>query len=144
MPTGTTITIEVSTTAAQTLMADAIRLVRTDNVTDDNFLVAPNSPAIDAGALDDPFVNEPGPNGGRINLGAQGNTTQATTSQAELIQVLSPNGQEKYESGDQMLIQWHQNGAFSKPADQAYQLTIANQLPVSYWRLGRNVGHRGR
>ena len=54
--------------------------------------------------------------------------------------MLSPNGQEKYESGDQMLIQWHQNGAFSKPADQAYQLTVANQLPVSYWRLGETSG----
>ena len=74
----------------------------------------------------------------------KGNTSPSHDQPAELIQLLAPNGQERYESGDQMLIQWHQNGAFSKPVDQAYQLTTANQLPVSYWRLGGKLGRLGR
>lgn len=38
------------------------------------------SPAIDAGDPTFEYSNEPSPNGGRINIGAYGNTTEATTS----------------------------------------------------------------
>lgn len=39
-----------------------------------------SSPAIDKGAPDDPHDQEPAPNGGRIDLGAYGNTTEASRS----------------------------------------------------------------
>mgnify|MGYP001111685236 CR=1 FL=1 len=41
---------------------------------------AASSPAIDRGALGDSFSNEPGPNGGYVNIGAYGNTPQASKS----------------------------------------------------------------
>ncbi|NIP93549.1 MAG: hypothetical protein GWO24_08865, partial [Akkermansiaceae bacterium] len=44
--------------------------------------------------------------GGRINLGAYGNTAEATTSPAELVQVLGPNGLEKIEIGQEVEIRW--------------------------------------
>jgi len=37
-----------------------------------------DSPAIDAGDPASAFANEPAPNGGRVNLGAYGNTAQAS------------------------------------------------------------------
>jgi len=39
-----------------------------------------NSPAIDAGDPSYSFANEPSPNGGRINIGAYGNTAEASLS----------------------------------------------------------------
>jgi len=45
-----------------------------------DFHLSPCSPAIDGGDPSSDFANEPQPNGGRINMGAYGNTTQATTS----------------------------------------------------------------
>ena len=50
------------------------------------------------------------PNGGRINVGHHGNTAQATASPLELVQVLSPNGLEKFEEGQQVLITWRSAG----------------------------------
>jgi hypothetical protein len=42
--------------------------------------LSPGSPAIDAGDWASPYANEPAPNGGRINMGAYGNTASATVS----------------------------------------------------------------
>ena len=39
-----------------------------------------DSPAIDAGNPASPFANEPQPNGGRVNMGCYGNTTEASKS----------------------------------------------------------------
>ncbi|MBK8798007.1 MAG: DUF1565 domain-containing protein [Anaerolineales bacterium] len=41
---------------------------------------SPSSPAIDAGDPSSPYNREPGPNGGRINMGAYGNTVEAATT----------------------------------------------------------------
>jgi hypothetical protein len=41
-----------------------------------------HSPAIDAGNPSSDFSNEPSPNGGRVNLGCYGNTTEASKSAA--------------------------------------------------------------
>lgn len=46
---------------------------------------AQTSPAIDAGDPASPWTLEPEPNGGRVNLGAYGNTVQASRSPSELI-----------------------------------------------------------
>lgn len=72
---------------------------QTDGGADDDFRVQPGSPAIDAGDPAAGFTNEPLPNGNRLNLGAYGNTAQATRSPAQFIQVISPNGREKIEAG---------------------------------------------
>ena len=77
---------------------------------DDDFHLQPSSPGIDAGDPADDFVHELLPNGGRINAGHHGNTVQATASPLELVQVLSPNGLEKFEVGQQVLLSWRSAG----------------------------------
>ncbi len=46
----------------------------------ENFMLKSTSPCIDKGDPDDDYSNEPEPNGGRINMGAFGNTPQAVRS----------------------------------------------------------------
>ena len=48
-------------------------------------LDATNSPCVDAGDSISPFANEAGPNGSRANMGAFGNTVQASKSGANLV-----------------------------------------------------------
>jgi hypothetical protein len=45
---------------------------------------------VDAGDPAFPFIAEPGNNGGRVNLGLEGNTAYANTSAAQSLQVLTP------------------------------------------------------
>jgi hypothetical protein len=47
-----------------------------------DYHLLPGSPAIDAGDPASDWVNEPWPNGGRVNMGAYGNTSEATRSPA--------------------------------------------------------------
>ncbi|MEX2171197.1 MAG: right-handed parallel beta-helix repeat-containing protein [Pirellulales bacterium] len=102
----------VKLTGPGKLHADAIRIqqVLGDNSADDDFHVTPSSPTIDAGNPIYAFANEPAPNGGRINIGHTGNTAEATTSPAQFVQVLAPNGLEKFEHNQQMSIQWRSFG----------------------------------
>lgn len=50
------------------------------NTTHDDYHLKGNSPCIDAGNPFDPYSLEPQPNGNRINMGAYGNTPEATHS----------------------------------------------------------------
>jgi len=43
-------------------------------------------------------------------LGHTGNTAEAVTSSAQMVQILSPNGLEKFELGQQANIQWRSAG----------------------------------
>jgi hypothetical protein len=47
-----------------------------------DYHLLPGSPAIDAGDPNSDWINEPWPNGGRVNMGAYGNTSEATRSPA--------------------------------------------------------------
>jgi hypothetical protein len=49
------------------------------------------SPCIDAGHPDSPFSNEPDPNGSRINMGAYGNTAEATSKSLDTDDDLLPD-----------------------------------------------------
>jgi hypothetical protein len=49
-----------------------------------DFHLSPGSPAIDAGDPASDYSSEPWPNGGRVNMGAYGNTKEATRSSAGL------------------------------------------------------------
>jgi hypothetical protein len=65
------------------------------NPTSETFVSdAVSSPLIDAGAPSSPFVNEPSPNGSRVNIGLYGNTWQAskTPTNARLITVSMNDG----------------------------------------------------
>ena len=113
---GTTLQVEIVYQSYyynnSTAVADAVSVqpVLGNTGADDNFHVQTASPTIDAGDPTSLSFNEPLPNGGRVNLGSDGNTPHATTSPAQLIQVLSPNGLEKYVQGQQVDLQWQSDG----------------------------------
>ncbi len=95
---------------------------------DDDFTLQLTSPAIDLGDPVDPFANEPGPNGNRMNAGVFGNTVLAATSPAEQVQVLDPNGFEKFQEGQVMTINWLTSGLPGTTLD--IDLVDANTLVV--------------
>lgn len=64
---------------------------------DDNFHLQSGSIAVDQGDPNSWWIYEEGANGNRANLGAYGNTSEATQSSAEVVQLLSPNGGERFE-----------------------------------------------
>ncbi|MCA9137633.1 MAG: right-handed parallel beta-helix repeat-containing protein, partial [Planctomycetales bacterium] len=68
------------------------------------------SPAIDRGSAADPLANEPSPNGGFINIGAYGNTPQASLSPSPLLLLLDPNGGEIVTQNSTFPIRWRANG----------------------------------
>jgi hypothetical protein len=93
-------------------VADAVRIqkIEGDRGLDDDFHLQGTSPGVDRGSPYDYYLRELAPNGGRINVGRYGNTPEATTSAEQLVQVLSPNGLEKYEEGQEVTIQWRSSG----------------------------------
>ena len=111
-PTGTTMSVVLSNNASGTVVADAVALQQIvgDHGGDDDFQLQPSSPASTAGNPVSYFFAEPAPNGGRIDLGAYGNTGQTTLSPAQLVQVLSPNGLQKYQLGQQVTLTWQSAG----------------------------------
>ena len=103
-----------STIAKQIIPSDYLGATNTfvlqDFGADDNFAVQLTSPTIDAGDPNDTYFLEPMPNGARINGGAYGNSTLASVSPSQVIQVISPNGLEKFEYGQTVPIQFHSTG----------------------------------
>ena len=100
--TGTSAAVTVTGDANDAVLADATVLVPigVNGGSGDNFHVQPGSPAIDAGDPTTPSLLEPAPNGGRVNLGYDGDTAGAqVSSSAAVIQVLSPAGLAKYQVG---------------------------------------------
>ncbi len=67
---------------------------------------AARSPAIDRGDDSFPFAAEPVENGGFINVGAYGNTDQASKSPAEFVLVLIPDGGETWVAGQSFDVRW--------------------------------------
>ena len=54
------------------------------------------------------------PNGDRIDLGADGNTPEAATSPAQMIQVIAPNGPERFQQGETVNVQWRSDGLLAE------------------------------
>ncbi len=139
--TGTELSIRlVNAGANQAMAADAVIVqhVPADRGLDDDFNVPAGSSTIDAGDPNPGFLNEPGPNGGRVNQGHTGNTAQATTSPALLVQVLSPNNLGKLTVGSQIPITWSSAG-INQPGG-SYSAGILADSPRGYWRLGESNG----
>ncbi|MGA2498773.1 MAG: right-handed parallel beta-helix repeat-containing protein [Tepidisphaeraceae bacterium] len=102
-----------------------------DYGTDDNFHLQSTSPAIDAGDPTLMYLNEPAPNGGRINLGNFGNTTQADPSPAaQSVQVTSPSNLQKLEAGHQYTLSWQTTGVV---ANQPVLLMNTSGQSVGFW-----------
>jgi parallel beta-helix repeat protein len=111
--TGTTLAVQVSHSGIFGFsLADAVLVQKVlgDHGGDDNFHVQSTSPTIDAGDPATPWLSEPAPHGSRINLGYNGNTPQAAGSPAQSVQLLSPNGFEKYAQGQQVTVIWQSDG----------------------------------
>jgi parallel beta-helix repeat protein len=70
---------------------------------------AADSPAIDAGDPASSAALEPAPNGAYVNLGAFGNTAQASKSPANYLHVTRPNGGEALAAGQTVAILWTNN-----------------------------------
>ena len=68
------------------------------------------SPVIDRGDPTDPYLAEPSPNGNRIDVGAYGNTSGATSSAVQRVQVLTPEPLQKIQVGQQVAISWQSSG----------------------------------
>src|SRR6185369_5900681 len=84
---------------------------------------AANSPAIDRGDPTSSFANEPAPNGAFVDLGAYGNTSQASKSVVPYVTVTIPTGGEIEPIGQTLDIKWR---------SQDYTGTADIQL----WRAG--------
>ncbi|MCA9203811.1 MAG: right-handed parallel beta-helix repeat-containing protein, partial [Planctomycetales bacterium] len=113
-----TITVTLAGLPGETIVAGAMTLVAVagDAGGDDDFHLLASSPAIDRADPSTYYFAEPAPNGGRANLGADGNTRQATTSAAQQVQVLSPNGGQKLEAGSTVPILWTSQGVTAQRA----------------------------
>ena len=110
--TGTTLTITLSRQSGSPAIADAVRLVRVtgDGGADDDFHVQPSSPTVDRGHPLSHYHAEPQPSGDRVNQGYDGNTPEAQTSPAQLVQVMGPNGGEKLLAGVPVNVSWRTSG----------------------------------
>ncbi|MCB2027589.1 MAG: right-handed parallel beta-helix repeat-containing protein, partial [Rhodoferax sp.] len=96
------------------------------------------SPAIDRGRASDPYANEPTANGGYINIGAYGNTSQAGRSPGQYITILNPNGGERIGQDSTVDIRWRSFG-FTGNVDIAYRGGAAADFTV----LGSNEANDG-
>ncbi len=69
-------------------------------------LDAQQSPAIDRGDASKAYSNEPSPNGGFVNIGAYGNTAQASKSPLAYVTVLAPSAGESWMTNRSSTIRW--------------------------------------
>ena len=140
--TNGTLTVTVTHTPSYypNVIADALRVqaIVGDRGADDNFHVQTTSPAIDAGDPLSPYVNEPAPNGGRVNQGYDGNTVAAAASPSQFVQDLFPVGLDKFQIGQTVPVTWRSVGIYA-PAG-SYANDIMSDNPVAYYRLGDNPG----
>jgi parallel beta-helix repeat protein len=109
-----------------------------DHGTDDNFRIKSGAPTIDAADPAQPYSNEPAPNGGRANLGYTGNTSLATPSAAQTIQVISPTG--RLQAGKTVAITWNSNGLTDPSPNNAYTSAVVSQNPLVYLKLDETSG----
>jgi hypothetical protein len=86
-----------------------------------------HSPCIDAGDPASAFGNELAPNGGRVNMGAYGNTDEASKS-LPLIQVIVTKAPQSVKKGAQVRVTWNLVGL---PKKAKIHSTASNGDPIS-------------
>lgn len=126
-----TVRLDNRTGGSGVVRADAIRLQRIqgDRGADDNFHVLDTSPTIDAGDPAEYYLSEPQANGERLNQGFDGNRPSATTT-VPRVQLLSPNGFEKLEVGQETTISWRESGI---RAERLVALINSGGVSVDNW-----------
>ncbi len=107
---------------------------------DDNFLLQVGSIAIDRGDPSSYYLAERQPNGGRIDLGAFGNTSETTMSSSPVVQLLSPVGFEKFELGQSVSIRWSTAGVL--PSNVIARVNVGG-VAVDNWLTDRYRITRG-
>ncbi len=117
------------------------------NAAANDYRLQASSIGIDRGDPLSAYGAEPGQNGSRVNIGHHGNTALATVGQPESVQVLSPNGLEKFERDQAMKITWRTSGLapeelvglyatnFGRYADP--MTVIAGEQSWAAWRATR-------
>ncbi|HEV3345215.1 MAG TPA: right-handed parallel beta-helix repeat-containing protein, partial [Pirellulales bacterium] len=130
-----TVTVTHTPSYVDNVLADAVRVraITGDGGGDDNFQVSNGSPTIDAGDPKSAYSNEPAPNGGRINLGYDGNSSTAAPSPIQFVQGVSPGGLEKYQVGQTVPIVWRSIGIYGPSG--YYSSNVLGDNPVAYYRL---------
>ncbi len=101
---------------------------------------AAQSPAIDRGAPESPFDNEPAENGNFINLGAYGNTEQASKSPEEYILVTRPDGGDIWPAEQTFSVRWRSESLVDSthvtPGHAAdYAAGVLADNPSGFWKL---------
>ena len=92
--------------------------------TEDDYRLLLSSPCIDAGDPASEYLNEPSPNGGRINMGAYGNTNEAATTVED---------RENYSTADDGIPDWWKIKYNLDPLyDIASQQSIGSQGHLTY------------
>ena len=124
---GTSLTVTLDNVANENLVvADAVHIARLTGVLAQNndAQLQPGSPAIDGGDPGTPFLMEPYPNGNRVDIGAYGNTAQATASTNPQIQVLNPTGLAKVQVGSPVSVALGTVGLL--PYDEVARLALGS------------------
>jgi hypothetical protein len=101
------------------------------------------SAAIDRGAPGDSFANEPTPNGNFINLGAYGNTSQASLSPAAYVLVTSPDGGETWPQGHMFDITWRSQNSSSTVKIELLQKSNGGGPPQSILTIATAAPNNG-
>ena len=105
---------------------------------------AADSPAIDAGAPTDSAANEPAPNGGFVNLGAYGNTAQASKSAATWLRVTRPDGGESWSTRQTFAILWRGDNPGSGLVDIDLMHSAAGGALTLERNIATGVANNGR
>ncbi|RPI48158.1 MAG: hypothetical protein EHM59_01875, partial [Betaproteobacteria bacterium] len=107
-----------------------------DGGADDDFRLSVGSAGVDRGDPASRFEREPVSNGARVDIGAYGNTALATPSAAQLVQVLNPNGLEKYELGQEVRIDFRSSGLTELDPVLLLNLGGGALSGLGYWSAG--------
>ena len=140
---GTSLTVTLTNNANNSVIAGQVWLqaIVAQGANDGgNFRLAAGSPAVDAGSPSDLIGAEPSPSGGRIDQGAYGGTSQATASPVPEVQVLSPAGLNKLQSGQQFSVTWRTSGIFGAGwilLEHDSRRSSASLLPLGRYRQRR-------
>ena len=141
----TSFTVKIIGNDQADIVADAIlaRPIHGNGGADDDLRLRTDSPGIDQGDLASYYSAEPFPNGGRANIGADGNSISATTSQPQQIQLLNPNGGEKLEVGEVVSIDWISQGVTAERA--VLRMDVGGETHGDWlgehYRLNNGVNH---
>ena len=124
-----TVTVSLGSATNGPVLADAVNLTAlgVNNGADDD-LHATSPITIDAGDPVSVALGEPAPNGGRVNIGADGGTATALTSPDPEVQVLSPSNLAKLQVGQQVAIDFR---TYDVAAEQPVLLVHAGGAAIT-------------